>query len=138
MGGVGALSATRLEQPAGLARIEQLVQQPFFGAAGEQARAELAQHRVVEARVGQGEAEQVFPVDPRADRLRGLPVRQGLAELQQGDQGQPPRRLPGLAALGEQVGEVRIGEDAAEFVTQLQEGVALAESGPGDARALSR
>jgi hypothetical protein len=75
VGGVGALSATRLEQPAGLARVEQLVQQPFFGAAGEETGAELAQHRVVEARVGQVEAKQVLPVNPGPDRLRGLPVR---------------------------------------------------------------
>jgi hypothetical protein len=37
--------------------------------------------------------------------------------LQQGDQGQPPRRQPGLPALGEKVGKVYVGEDGTELVT---------------------
>ena len=91
---------------------------------------------MVEAGVGQLEPEQVLPVDPRPHRLGGLPVGQVLAELQEGDQRQPPRRQPRLAEPGEQVGEVRVGEDGAELVAQPEEGVALAEGGPGDARRL--
>ncbi len=64
--------------------------------------------------------------------LRGVSVGQVLTELQQGDERQPPRRQPGLAKLGEQVGEVRVGEDGAQLVAQLEERVALAEDGPGD------
>jgi hypothetical protein len=80
------------------------------------------------------EAEQVLPVDPRPHRLRRLPVGQVLAELQQGDQRQPPGRQARLTQLGEQVGEVRVGEDGAELVTKAEERVALAERGLGDAR----
>jgi hypothetical protein len=32
-----------------------------------------------------------------------------------------------LAELGEEVGEVRVGEDGAELVPQAEEGIALAE-----------
>ena len=44
------------------------------------------------------------------------------------------RRQPRPAEPGEEVGEVRVGEDGAELVAQLQERVALAERGLGDAR----
>ena len=134
MGRVAALPAARLEQPARLARLQQFAEQALLGAALEQAGAELAQDRVVEAGIVELEAEQVLPVDAGAHRLGGTPVRQVLAEPQQGDQRQPPRRQPRLAELREQVGEVRVGEDGAELVPQLQERVALAEGGPGDAR----
>lgn len=39
-----------------------------------QAVPELAEHRVVEARVRQFQAQRVLPVDPAADGLRGLTV----------------------------------------------------------------
>ena len=136
MGRVGALPAARLEQAPRLARLQQLVQQPLLGAAHEQAGAELAQHRVVEAGVGQLKAEQVFPVDPGPHRLGRLPVGEALAELQEGDQGQPPRRQPGLAEPREQVGEALVREDGAELVAQLEERVALAEGGARDAHRL--
>jgi hypothetical protein len=61
-------------------------------------------------------------------------VGQVLAELQQGDQRQPPGRQARLTQLGEQVGKVRVGEDGAELVTQGEQRIALAERGLGDAR----
>jgi hypothetical protein len=134
VGRVAALPAARLEQPARLARLQELVQETLLGATLEQARAELAQDRVVEAGIVELEAEQVLPVDAGAHRLGGTPVRQVLAELQQGDQRQPPRRQPRLAELREQVGEVFVGEDGAELVAELQQRVALAEGGLGDPR----
>ena len=133
VGRVGPLPATRLEQPARLAGLEQFMQQAFLGATCQQARAELAQHRVVKARVGQLEPEQVLPVDPAPDRLRGPPVGQVLAELQDGDQGQSPRRQPRLAEPGEEVGKVRVGEDGAELIAEAEEGIALAEGSLGTA-----
>jgi hypothetical protein len=93
---------------------------------------ELAQHRVVEARIGQLEAEQILPVDAGTHRLGGPTVGEVLAELQQGDPGQTPGRQARLAALGEQVGEIRVGEDGAELVAQLEKRVALAEGGSGN------
>src|SRR3954447_19465790 len=81
-----------------------------------------------------GRPHKVLPVDPGAHRLGRAPVGQVLAELEQGDQRQAPRRQPGLAAPGEEVGEVGVDEDGAELVTEPEERVALAEGGPGDAR----
>jgi len=91
---------------------------------------------MVEARVGQLQAEQVLPVDAGAHRLGRLAVGQVLAELEQGDQRQAPRRQARLAEPGEQVGEVGISEDGAELVPQLQERVALTKGRARDARRL--
>src|SRR4051794_25006310 len=132
VGGVGALPAARLEQAELAAALEQLAEETLLGAALEQPGAELAQDRGVEAGVGQLQPERVLPVDPGAHGFRGPPVGQVLAELQQGGQGQPPRRQPGLAALREEVDEVGVGEDGSQLVTKLEERVALAEGGPGD------
>ena len=127
-----------LSSPRAWQRVEQLVQQALLGAALEQARAELAQHRVVEAGVGQLQPEQVLPVDPRPHRLGRPPIGQVLTELQDGHQRQPPRRQARLAEPGEQVREIGVGEDGAELVPQLEEGVALAKGSSGDARRFLR
>jgi hypothetical protein len=63
-----------------------------------------------------GRPHKVLPVDPGAHRLRRAPVGEVLAELQQGDERQAPRRQPGLAALREEIREVGVGEDGAELV----------------------
>src|SRR3954447_5087689 len=81
-----------------------------------------------------GRPHKVLPVDPRPHRLGGLAVGQVLAELQQGDQRQAPGRQPRLAEPGEEVGEIGVGEDGAELVTELQQRVALAEGRACDAR----
>ena len=136
VGCVGTLPAAHLEQAELPTAHEQLLEQALLSTALDQPGAELAQHRGIKARIGQLEAKQVLPIDPGAHRLGGLSIGQVFAELQQGDQGQPPRREPGLAALREEVGEVRVGEDGAEFIAQLEERIALAEGGSRDARGL--
>ena len=101
--------------------------------AGEQAGAELAEHGGVEPRVGQLEAEQVLPVDAGADGVGGAAVGEVLAELEDGDQGQPPGREGGLASAGIEVGEVGVVEDGAEFVAEPEIGIAVGKGGAGDA-----
>ena len=125
---VGAASPSRLEQAA-LAR---RVQQTLGGVPTQQPAAELAQHAVVEARVGQVEGEQVLPVNARPDRLGRLPVAQPLAELQQRDKGQPSRRIGRLAALGAGVGKACVVEHGAELVTRQQARIAAPERHPCD------
>ena len=66
----------------------------------EKARAELAQNRVVEAEVGQFQAQQILPVDPRADRVGGMPVGQPLHELQERREREPDGRLSGPPRAG--------------------------------------
>ena len=97
---VGALPAPRLEQPALARRVQDAAEQALPGPVLEQSAPELAQDAVVKARVGQLQREQVLPVDPATDRLGGLPVAQPLAELHEGDEGQPPRGVAGLAERG--------------------------------------
>ena len=102
-----------LSRPRSLQRLEQRVQEQPFGPAGDQAAAELAEHGVVEAGIGQLQAEGVLPVDAAADGVGGLAIGEVLGELQDGDQGEPPGGVGGLSARGKQVGEVVVRvEDA--------------------------
>ena len=102
---VGALPPARLEQTALARRVQHAGQQTLNGVPTQQPAAELAQHAVVEARVGQVEGEQALPVNARPDRPGRLPAAQPLAELQQRDKGQAPGRIGRLAALGVKVGK---------------------------------
>ena len=55
---------------------------------------------MIEAGVRKIEAEEVFPVDPRPDGLRRSTIAQALAELEERDQSQAPRRVGWLAQAG--------------------------------------
>jgi len=81
VGGIGALPPTTDQQPPLPKAVKHPVQQPLGLALAEQPRAELAQHRGVNASVGKLQAPGVLPVDPAADRVGGLAVRQSLGEL---------------------------------------------------------
>src|SRR5262249_37963667 len=80
----------------------------------------------------QFQAEGVFPIDAGADGLGRLPVGQVLDELKDGDQGEPPGGLGGSAAAGVEGGEVLVSEDGAQFVAQVEIGVAVGEGGASD------
>ena len=82
------------------------------------------------AGIGQGKAEQVFPVDPAANGVGGSSVRQVFAELQQRRQSETPWALRRLPGLGKQVGELLVGKDRAEPVPQPDIGIALREHRP--------
>ena len=113
---------------------------PFgvIGLARHQAGAKLAQHGVIEARIGQLQAEQVFPVDPAAHRVGGLPVGQPFHELHERRQRQARRRCRRLAARGEERGEIPIGEEAPEHIVQAQIAIAARERRPGHLRRVVR
>jgi hypothetical protein len=64
-------------------------QQPLGLAVGQQPRAELGEHRGVNARVTKVEAQRVLPVQPPSHRVGGLPVGEALEELQRQHQRQP-------------------------------------------------
>jgi len=97
-----------------------------------EAAAELAEDRGVEARVVDVQPQHVLPVEPRAHRVGGLPVREPLRELQDRRQREPPGRERGLAAAPEERREGIIGEKLPELVRSAQKGVALREGGAGD------
>ena len=94
---VRALAPARLEQAALAGRIQHAGEQALGGIAAAQPAAELAEHAVVEARVGEVGGEQVLPVDPRPDGLGRLAVAQPLAELHERDESQPPGCVGRLA-----------------------------------------
>nr|WTB09152.1 hypothetical protein OG546_36075 [Streptomyces antimycoticus] len=101
VGGVGAGPAAGPQQALLVALREDGVQDLLFQAVGDQPVAELAEHREIKARIGQLEAEGVFPVDPATHRISGLPVGQTLCVLQHADQRQHPRRHRRTAPMRE-------------------------------------
>ncbi|ACA18375.1 hypothetical protein M446_4012 [Methylobacterium sp. 4-46] len=104
----------RLEHALVVRGLEDADQQPSSGLVLQQPAAELAQDAGIEAGIGEVEGQQVFPVNPGSDRLSGLAVAQAFAELQEGDEGQAPGCVRGLAAAGKEVSERSIGEDGAQ------------------------
>jgi hypothetical protein len=74
MGGVGALAAAHLEEAAFTYPGQQGVEQQLFGVPRQQPRPELAQHGMVEARVGQLQAKDIFPINAAAHRIGRLAV----------------------------------------------------------------
>ena len=76
----------RLEQAQPAEPLEQHVQQEPLGVALDQTTAELAQDRMVKARVFQLEAQGVLPIDASTNGVRGLAIGQVLGELKDPDQ----------------------------------------------------
>ena len=116
MGGIGALLAARLDQPAGRQPLQQRVQHHLVQAARGDPGPELTQDRVVEAGIQQVKTKRVFPVDPGADRLSGLPVGQILRHLEDRHQGQAARRPAWLATHPVGARELLIGQPLTELV----------------------
>ncbi len=136
MRAVGALAASRLQEPRLARGVKHAGEQALASLAAEQPTAELAQDAVVEAGVGEVKGEQVFPIDARPHRVGGLPVGEPFAELHQRDPGQPPGRVGRLAERRVEVPKGGIVEQGAEPVAHEQVGVAARERGSGDALGL--
>ncbi len=113
---------------------------PFgvIGLARHQAGAKLAQHGVIETRIGQRQTQEVFPVDPATHRVGSLPVRQPFHALQDRRQGEAHGRLRWLAARGEERGEIPIGEEAPARIVQAEIAIAARERRPGHLRRVVR
>ena len=77
---------------------------------------------MVEAGVGQFQAEGVLPVDATTDGISGLTIGEALDELEHGGQGEPGGGGGRLAAGGEQVGELIVAEEQAEFLGDAKAG----------------
>src|SRR4051812_41921946 len=136
MRGVGSLPPPCLEDAELSGDLEHPLQQALLRATSQKTISKLTEHAEVKARVGQLEAEQVLPVDPRSNRLSRLSIAQALAELHQRDQGQAPGWTGRLALLGIEVGEVAILEDRPERITQGEIGAAFGKGGASDAGGL--
>ena len=117
---VGALLSPGLEQAQRPAALQQLVEEELFGAARQQSVPEFAQHRKVKARIRQLEAQQILPVDARADRLRRLAICEVLPKLHDRHQRQPPRGQARVAPRREQGGKVLVLKDRPEGIPERQ------------------
>jgi hypothetical protein len=138
VGGVGALAAPLLEEAPLAAGSEHSVEESVLRAVLEEAVSELDEDARVEAGISEVEPEEVLPIDPGAGGLGSLPVGEVLAELEDGDEGEPPRRVGRLADGRETGGEVLVVEDGPELVAEGEEGRALREGGESDAGGLGR
>jgi len=133
---VGALPAPPLEQlPRARPHQHRLEEQPRRRAGGE-TTAELAQDRGVETRVVDVQPQHVFPVEPRAHRVGGLPIREPFRELEDGRQREPPGSGGWLAAAREERGERAIGEHLTERIGRGQGGMTFREGRARDPRGL--
>jgi hypothetical protein len=84
----------------------------------EQASAELAEDRCIEARVVQRQTEGVLPVYPAARGVRGAAIGEPFCELEHRDQCEPPRRLGRAPPPRGECGEVVVVEGGAELVAE--------------------
>jgi hypothetical protein len=116
MGRVGALPAPRSDQSEIPASVQEGVQELLSGLAVDQSGAELAQDGVIEAGIGQFQAEGVLPVDAAADGVGGLAVGEALDVSENRGQRQPCGRGGGLAAGGEEVGELIVVVERSAFL----------------------
>lgn len=124
---VRALPPAGADQPQLGETLQQQVQDPRFHAMRQQPVPEPGQHCVVEAGVGQLQAQQVLHVDPCPHRVRGLAISQVLGELQDADQGQPAGRDPGPPPDPEGRLEILIREQRTEAVPDPHGQTALGE-----------
>jgi hypothetical protein len=91
---------------------------------------------VIEAGIGQLQAQGVLPVSAAADGVGGLAIGEALDVLENGGQREPSGRGGRLSAGGEQVGELVVAVEWSEFVGDAEAEGALGESGVGDALGL--
>jgi hypothetical protein len=74
--------ATRLQEATRLGNGKNRIKDTALGPMREQAGAELTQDRMIKTEVSQFQAQQILPIDPRADCIRGLPIGQAFPKLQ--------------------------------------------------------
>ena len=132
VGRVCPLSAPTRQEATVSAGIEDAVEEHVLGAAMDEPCPELAEHTRVETGVVEREPEEALPVDPAADGVGGGPVGEPLAELEDGHEGEPPRRVGRLAEGGVEHGEIAVGEHGPELVAEGEQRRALGEGGVGD------
>ena len=128
MGGIGTLLTARLEHAAGPAAFQQCIEPHLFCVARENTSPKLTQHRMVKARVGQCQAEEILPINTGAHGLRSLPIGEVCATLHHRHQGQAPRRQARRAAGWKAGGTVVVLVEGAKLSTSGQIGVPEAKA----------
>ena len=77
-------------------------------------------------------AKAIFPIDPAANSLRRLPIRQAIGELHDENQGQAPWRLRGLTAAGIKTRKHLVAIDRPQLIAQTEPCVAFGKGRPGN------
>jgi hypothetical protein len=106
---VGPLFASRFDPAPLVELLHQHVEQAPTGLMGDQSAAEFAEHRGIEARIGQLQRERVLPINAPTHRIGGLSVAESFLKLEDCHQRQSPGGCCGLASLGVQVSKQLIG-----------------------------
>ena len=132
MGGIGALRPPCFEEVAFLQLPQQRLQEQVFRSPMDEARAELAQDRRIKAGIGQLQGQRIFPIDPPADGIRGLAVRQAFGELQHQHQRQPGGGFGRLPGRGKEGRKLSILIEGAERIAHLHTQGPLGKCGVGD------
>ena len=119
VGGIGALLAARLDQALRHQARQQRIQRHLLQPRPGHPAPELRKHRMVKARIIQGKAQQVLPVDPGPHRVRRQPVGEVLRPLQHRHQRQPRRGPARLAPDPEGGRELLILQPPAQPIADL-------------------
>ena len=85
----------------------------------------------MEARISEGQSEDIFPINAAADGIGGLAIREAFSKLEDRDQCQARWRLCGLTARREERCKLRVVVDSAETVGHLHVDVPARERGTG-------
>jgi hypothetical protein len=108
--------------------LEHPIQESFFSFPAEQPGPELGQDAVVEAWVGELQAEGILPVDAASHGVGGLPIGEVLHELENGNESQPPRRERRWPPMRVEVLEVLVFVDRPQLISKRQVAVPLGKS----------
>src|SRR5689334_8619894 len=84
--GVSSLATVCFEQPVLAELLQEQVQQQPLSTIINQPTAELAEHRVIEARILEFQTQGILPINSNTDSIRCMAVRKILNELKDCDQ----------------------------------------------------
>src|SRR5216683_958902 len=103
-------------------------QEAFFSSQCHQAGPKFTQDGMIEAGVSQLQAESILPVQSTPNGIGGLPIRQILHKLENGDQCQSPRGVGWLPAPWIQISKQLILVKCSQGVTKPNVEIALWKS----------
>jgi hypothetical protein len=90
MGWVGALPPSGFEPSTIPTSLQKQIQQTLFGIPLDQTGAKFGKDGMVKARIGQFQAERVFPSQPITHSVSSLAIRQPFHKLEHCHERQPP------------------------------------------------
>jgi hypothetical protein len=132
MRGVTSLPTARFEHAPLTRYVKDRVEETALSLMSQEAGAEFAQNRVIEAAIGEVKTQQVFPIQARPDGVSRLAIRQSLHKLEQRNKGEARRSLSRLALRGKEFNEVAVVEEHVEVIIHAHHKIARWEDGVGN------